>query len=96
VLAYSLRHGEAMPARPVSLLALKTASREMGMSAPKTTPLLEDIAAEPGEEDARVSEVRDVTAGLAADGTFTWQAPAGEWEILRVGYTANGARASTR
>src|ERR1039458_2607636 len=32
VLAYPLRHGEAMPARPIRQLALKTASEELGMS----------------------------------------------------------------
>ena len=36
--------------------------------------------------------VRDVTANMAADGSFTWDAPAGDWTILRVGYACTGSR----
>jgi hypothetical protein len=95
VLAYPLRHGESLPQRRIRLLPLKTASAEIGMSAPKTTMLLDDVAAEPGEQDAQVSDVVDVTGKMSGDGTFTWTAPAGEWEILRLGYTPNGAHVST-
>ena len=95
VLAYPLRHGEALPKRPIRQLALKTAAQELGMSAPNTLPLLEDLAAEPDEQDAQVREVIDVSAKMTPDGTFTWQAPAGAWEILRVGYMASGAKVST-
>src|SRR5450756_1736398 len=91
VLAYPLRHGEALPKRPIRQLALNTAAQEISMSAPNTLPLLEDLAAEPGEQDSRVEDVIDVSAKMAPDGAFTWQAPAGEWEILRVGYMASGA-----
>jgi hypothetical protein len=95
VLAYPLHHGEALPARPIRQLAVKTASQEMGMSAPRTAPLLEDIAGEPGEQDARIAEVIDVTSKMQPDGSFAWQAPAGTWEILRLGYMASGAKVST-
>jgi hypothetical protein len=95
VLAYPLRHGEAMPKRPIRQLPVKTASMELGMSAPKTTGLLEDIEAETGEQDARVADVIDVTSKMSPDGAFKWAAPAGEWEILRVGYAASGAKVST-
>ena len=95
VLAYPLRHGEAMPKRPIRQLALKTAAQELGMSAPVTLPLLEDLTAEPGEQDALVGEVVDLSAKMTPDGAFAWQAPAGAWEILRVGYMASGAKVST-
>ncbi|MDE3167786.1 MAG: glycoside hydrolase, partial [Acidobacteriota bacterium] len=95
VLAYPLRHGAPLPPRPIRDLAVKSAAREMGMSAPRTLPLLEDIPAEPGEEDARAADVRDVTSAMQPGGAFTWTAPAGEWEILRIGYMASGARVST-
>jgi hypothetical protein len=95
VLAYPLRHGEAMPRRPIRQLALKSAAEEFGMSAPNTLPLLQDLDAEPGEQDAQVGEVVDVSAKMAPDGRFTWQAPPGDWEILRVGYMASGAKVST-
>ncbi|MCX6630304.1 MAG: glycosyl hydrolase, partial [Candidatus Solibacter sp.] len=49
VLAYPLHHGEALTPRPIRQLAVKTASEEMGMSAPRGAELLEDIAGEAGE-----------------------------------------------
>ena len=35
-------------------------------------------------------EVIDLTSNLTADGKLNWQAPAGEWVILRLGYTPTG------
>ena len=32
----------------------------------------------------------DLTAKVASDGTLTWDAPAGDWKILRIGYCATG------
>jgi hypothetical protein len=103
VLAYPLRQGAALPGetsadhprRPIRQLQFKTASQEFGMSAPPTAPLLEDFPAEPGEEDARPREVTDVTPRMGQDGRLDWQAPAGDWEILRIGYTCSGAKVST-
>ena len=95
VLAYPLRHGAELPKRQIRQLELKTASREIGMSAPKTTMLLDDVIPEDGEQDAALSEVRDVTDNMSSDGSFTWSAPAGTWEVLRAGYMASGAKVST-
>jgi hypothetical protein len=97
VLAYPLRHGAALPGerQPIRQLAIKSAAAELGMSMPPTEALLEDYPAVPGEEDASPADVRDVTSSLGADGEFHWQAPAGNWEILRVGYAASGAKVST-
>jgi hypothetical protein len=36
--------------------------------------------------------VVDLTSKLAADGKLDWQVPAGEWVILRVGYTPTGVK----
>ena len=36
--------------------------------------------------------VRDVTAAMAADGTLTWDVPAGDWTILRIGAVGTGKR----
>jgi hypothetical protein len=36
----------------------------------------------------------DVTARCAADGTLDWQAPAGRWLIVRIGYTLTGRETS--
>ncbi|MDR3699523.1 MAG: glycosyl hydrolase [Candidatus Sulfopaludibacter sp.] len=93
VLAYPLAHGTAL--HGLRQLPQKSAAVELGMSMPPTTPLLEDAAPAPGEEDTRLEQVQDVTAHMKPDGRFEWQAPAGTWEILRVGYTASGARIST-
>ena len=65
------------------------------MSAPVTTSLLEDAPAEPGEQDANVAQVIDVTSKMTPGGEFAWQAPTCAWEILRVGYMASGAKVST-
>ncbi|HVU45511.1 MAG TPA: glycosyl hydrolase, partial [Terracidiphilus sp.] len=36
--------------------------------------------------------VIDITANLDADGTLHWNAPAGDWTVLRFGYALTGAR----
>ena len=36
-------------------------------------------------------EVIDLTSKLTADGKLNWQVPAGEWVVLRFGYTPTGA-----
>lgn len=38
----------------------------------------------------RRDAVLDLSAQLAADGTLDWDAPAGEWTILRIGHTCTG------
>jgi hypothetical protein len=97
VLAYPLRHGSALPGdrKPIRQLNFKSASAELGMSMPRSTPLLDDFPAVAGEEDTAAPDVRDVTANLAAGGQLTWQVPDGTWEILRMGYAASGAKVST-
>ena len=101
VAAYPLRHGPGLPGsssaerRPIRQLLAKESGIELGMSMPKTTFLLEDYPAAPGEEDTMAADVRDVSDRMSADGHFSWAAPAGTWEVLRIGYTASGARVST-
>lgn len=36
-------------------------------------------------------QIRDITANLQSDGRLTWDVPAGNWTVLRVGYTTTGA-----
>ncbi len=101
VLAYPLHQGRELPGAPgssreaISLLKVRTASREYNMSAPDPAPLLRAGESRAGEADAALIEVRDLTSRLGADGIFDWEAPEGWWEILRLGYTASGARVST-
>jgi len=56
-------------------------------SAPKTGPLFDELPATANEEDARVTDVIDLTTNLAADGILRWGAPAGDWQIIRFGST---------
>lgn len=34
----------------------------------------------------------DLTGSMAADGTLKWQAPAGNWRVIRFGYTSTGLK----
>ena len=45
--------------------------------------------------DAALDEVIDASRFLSADGLLSWDAPAGSWEVLRIGYTDSDARVST-
>jgi len=40
----------------------------------------------------KTSEVLDLTDQLLEDGTLTWTPPAGEWIVLRIGYSLTGAQ----
>lgn len=96
VLALPLHHGAPLPgakgsSRPaIPMLRYRIASLETGGSAPDPAPLLQIDRGEPGDQDADLSEVRDLSQNVGADGVLNWQAPAGEWEILRMGYTVAG------
>ena len=79
---------------PIQNLQAKSAFHELGGNAADCTPLLEDVPATPGEEDVAAADVLDLTAQLK-DGKLTWDVPAGHWQVLRFGYTLNGARVST-
>lgn len=50
------------------------------------------VQAEPGDQSTVIdaSGVIDITSNLSADGTLTWDVPAGEWVILRTGMTPTG------
>ncbi len=44
------------------------------------------------EEAVKTSEVLDLTDQLNEDGTLSWTPPAGEWLVLRMGYSLTGAQ----
>jgi len=57
-------------------------------SAPPTDlALFAEEPSVPGEEDLRLGAALDLTSKLSADGTLHWDAPAGQWQVLRMGYT---------
>jgi hypothetical protein len=99
VLAYPLHHGAPRAGqdgrKPIRQLRFKGSFKETGGSTPETAPLLDDESATPGEEDTTTAAVIDLTAKLSASGRLQWDAPAGEWEILRFGYTPSGSKVST-
>lgn len=57
--------------------------------------LLESPADEPGRAYPKRSDVVDLTAKMDASGTLQWDAPAGPWKVLRLGYTLAGSEVST-
>ena len=87
--------GGGRGARPIRQLDLKAGFHELGGSAPDCRPLLFDEPGRPGEEDARLAQVLDLTTSMSPAGELLWQAPPGEWRVLRFGCTPTGARVST-
>ena len=81
--------------KPIRDLPAKTASLELGGSAPDCRRLLNDHPAVEGEQDALLEDVIDLTGKLGEDGVFSWDAPAGKWIVLRVGYTPTRGHVST-
>ncbi len=79
----------------VSNLKAKAVFTELGGSAPDTSFLLDDAPDAPGEEDAKLSQVVNISAKMGADGTLNWTPPAGNWHVMRFGYTYSGAKVST-
>lgn len=49
----------------------------------------------PGDGAIKPGQVVDLGAAMDADGRLRWDAPAGNWEILRFGYTSTGSHVST-
>ena len=99
VLAYPLRHGAPIAGESTSgrnsiqALQFKTASRQIGGdSMPVAGKVMPEAAASSGEEDTDLEDVVDLTAHTDADGTLHWKFGGGEWEVLRVGYTASKAK----
>jgi hypothetical protein len=100
VRAYPLRHGAALAGedarKPIRNLKEKAVFVEAGFSVPDSKPLLADFPSVAGEEDLDVSQEVDLTTKkMSFEGKLEWDVPAGDWEILRIGYTSSNARVST-
>ncbi len=76
-------------------LKSKSMFHELGGSAPDCRPLLFDIPATPGEEDAAATDILNLTDRLKPDGTLDWKVPEGDWTIFRFGYTPTSSHVST-
>jgi hypothetical protein len=99
VLAYPVKPGRTKP-KPLHLFAQKAAYADFGTwSAPDCTPLLEGLIQQDqrsgAEPDLQINELVNLSGNTNAQGDLQWTVPAGEWEILRFGYTLTGAKVST-
>ncbi|HSP42251.1 MAG TPA: glycosyl hydrolase, partial [Luteolibacter sp.] len=92
VIAVPLREGKITP---LQHLDLKSSTRELGMSAPDCRFLLETAAGANNEAVLKPGDILVLTGRMDADGRLRWKAPAGKWEVLRIGHTATGAHVST-
>ena len=86
VVAYRVKNSASHP--PLKNWKQKALQESLQpFSAPDSSPLFAEIPGTPGEQDADVADVLDLTAKLGADGILRWDAPAGDWQVLRFGYT---------
>ena len=89
----SLYRDIAVVAYPKNKLALiknweiKALHEPLHFSAPGTKVLFDDDSKDAKLAGIGLDEVIDLSGKLLPDGTLTWDAPQGEWEILRLGYT---------
>ncbi|MFT4031496.1 MAG: glycosyl hydrolase [Siphonobacter sp.] len=81
--------------KPIRDFKHKNASEEAGWAnIPDTRPLLTDEPSTPGEEDATTKSQINLT-NQTQNGVVEWDVPAGEWSVLRLGYTPSDAHVST-
>jgi hypothetical protein len=96
VIAFPRQSESTPPHRPIQHWEEKAVYKSLTWSAPDTSLLFQDFPGQAGEADTRTNEVVDLTGKLTANGSLEWSAPAGEWQILRFGYTiADHADVST-
>ncbi len=80
---------------------LKLGYHELGGSAPDTRFLLTNQLrnnSKPQEETSYIEKKDDIlnlTPKMDAEGNLNWEAPEGEWSILRIGYTCTDSHVST-
>lgn len=55
---------------------------------------LETLATPTVAESSTITEVIDITDKMKADGSLTWDAPAGSWTVFRMGYSLTGSKNS--
>ena len=82
--------------KPVADLNVKISAREAAFSAADMRHVfLDDEATADQHAHAQKNEVIDLSTYVDSTGMLTWQAPQGDWTIMRFGYTNNGAHVST-
>lgn len=82
-------------------LDLKLGYHELGGSAPDTRFLLNNDSPKKKAVEVQTTyilqkdDILDLTSKMDSEGNFTWDAPEGEWSILRFGYTNTSSEVST-
>ena len=82
-------------------LNLKLVYRELGGSAPDTRFLLDNSTIKDNNTGKKSSyilkeeEINDLTSKMDNEGNLSWEAPDGEWCIIRFGYTCTDSHVST-
>jgi hypothetical protein len=94
VIAFPKRYIPAGRA-PIRNLEVKAAFKEGSRSGYDTEKLLDDVPPSIHEEDAVLRDIVVLHNKLDANGKLQWQVPAGEWTIMRFGFTTSGAEVST-
>ncbi|MDR2441350.1 MAG: hypothetical protein LBE12_18470 [Planctomycetaceae bacterium] len=79
----------------LKLFDIKLAINEFGGSAPNCRPLMEEEPDQPDDQPVKIENILVLTEKMNQQGTLHWNSPAGNWTILRFGYTATGAKVST-
>jgi len=57
---------------------------------PQYIPVYENLAAQQGDKAIDKSQIVDLTSLLQPDGSIKWEAPAGQWVVMRFGSRNNG------
>lgn len=99
VLAFPIDRGN-IASEPVQYLDYKLGVHELGGSAPDCRFLLDNERKDNRPSDLTPyiissNDVVDISDFMSEDGNLKWDAPEGEWEIMRLGYTCTGAKVST-
>ncbi len=84
----------------ISDLDLKLAYHELGGSAPDTRFMLTNTSKNKEKKEkisyvVKKEDVIDLTSKIDKEGNMVWDAPGGDWSIIRIGYTCSGAHVST-
>lgn len=93
VLAVPLAAGKS---QAIKDLELKSATSELGMSAPDCRFLLETSPALTEEVAVKSTDILNISGKMEPDGTLRWEVPKGKWEVLRIGHIPAGGRVSTQ
>jgi hypothetical protein len=100
VLAFPLKN-ENKTNEFIAHLDLKLGYHELGGSAPDTRFLLSNELRNNTRTQENTSyivkkdEILNLTSKMDAKGNLNWEAPEGEWSVLRIGYTCTDSHVST-